>query len=311
MPRIATLTMNPTIDVAYEVERVVPVHKMRTLTEQCDSGGGGINVARVFVRLGGSARCFYLSGGAPGAALDGLLDLHQLDRTRIPIAQPTRISTAVLEQETGKEYRFNPPGPRVSPEELQHCLNVLAEADCEFLVASGSLPPGVPDDFYARVAALMKPRGVRVMLDSSGGGLRGGLAGGNLFLVKPSLGELRKLVGRELSQPHEIAEAALALVARGSAQNVAVTMGYEGALLANADGVVRLPALDIVAKSTVGAGDSFVASMVFAVASGWDMVDAFRFGIAGGSAAVLTPGTDLCRPEDIHRLYPLVPSPAA
>jgi 6-phosphofructokinase 2 len=311
MPRIATLTMNPTIDVAYEVERVVPVHKMRTLTEQYDPGGGGINVARVFVRLGGSARCFYLSGGAPGAALDGLLDLHQLDRTRIPIAQPTRISTAVLEQETGKEYRFNPPGPRVSPEELQHCLNVLAEADGEFLVASGSLPPGVPDDFYARVAALMKPRGVRVVLDSSGGGLRGGLAGGNLFLVKPSLGELRKLVGRELSQPHEIAEAALALVARGSAQNVAVTMGYEGALLANADGVVRLPALDIVAKSTVGAGDSFVASMVFAVASGWDMVDAFRFGIAGGSAAVLTPGTDLCRPEDIHRLYPLVPSPAA
>lgn len=306
MPTIATLTLNPTIDTAYEVERVFPTHKMRTRKEHYDPGGGGINVARVFVRLGGNARCYYLSGGATGVALDGLLDLHQLVRTRIPIAGPTRVSASLFDRESGKEYRVVPQGPTIAPEEWQACLDRLAEAQCDYLVASGSLPPGMPDDFYARVAADAAGRGIKVVLDSSGTGLREGIAGGHVHLIKPSLGELRQLSGLALETDAAIAEAAMGIVHAGQADLVAVTMGLEGALLASADGTIRLPALPVVAQSAVGAGDCFVAGMVYALATGHTAGEAFRFGIAAGSAAVLTPGTDLARPEDIERLLPQV-----
>lgn len=311
MTTIATLTLNPTLDVAYEVDRVFHTRKMRTNNEHYDPGGGGINVARVFVRLGGNAQCFYLSGGATGTALDGLLDLHQLVRRRIGIRGHTRIASAVLEKESGKEYRFVPPGPSVEPEEWQECLARLGEAQCDCMVLSGSLPPGVPDDFYAQVVKLMAPRGIRIVLDSSGRGLKGGLAEGGVFLIKPSLGELRQLVGADVTGVEEITAAAMDITRSGKSSYVAVTMGHEGAVLAGPDKPVFLPSLDIEAKSAVGAGDSFLSAMVFAVASGWRIEDAFRFGMAAGAAAVLSPGNDLARPDDIRRLFQLVPEIAA
>ena len=146
MMDIGTLTLNPTIDVACEVEQVIPMRKMRTQNERYDPGGGGINVARVFVRLGGNARCYYLSGGATGVAFDGLLDLHQLVRSPIKIAGATRVSTAVHERNTGQEFRFVPGGPEVTEEEWTECLSILQRSRHDFLVASGSLPRGVPSD---------------------------------------------------------------------------------------------------------------------------------------------------------------------
>ncbi len=147
MMDLATLTMNPTLDAACEVDRVMPTLKLRAKNERYDPGGGGINVARVFVRLGGNARVYYLSGGATGVALDGLLDLHQLVRKPIKIAGQTRVSTAVHERSTGQEYRFVPAGPEIAESEWRECLRQLELAKHDYLVASGSLPRGVPDDF--------------------------------------------------------------------------------------------------------------------------------------------------------------------
>lgn len=300
---IATLTMNPTIDVALEVDRVIHTHKMRGRNELHAPGGGGICVARVFVRLGGNARCYYLSGGPMGVALDGLLDLHQLVRTRIPIAGETRLSTSVLERESGKEYRFLADGPTVSEHEWRECLEALRQVRCDYLVASGSLPKGVPDDFYARVAAIANARGIRFVLDSSGAALAHGLAGGGVFLVKPSIGELRALTGETLANDEAIAAAAAAIVGRGEAEHVAVTLGQDGALLASRSGILRLPALRVPTASAVGAGDSFLAAMVHGFAAGRRPEEAFRFGIAAGAAAVLTPGSGLAAAADIERLY--------
>ena len=302
MKTIATLTMNPTIDLSYDVGKVRHTHKMRTDNEHYAPGGGGINVARVFARLGGHARCFYLSGGATGPALDGLIDLHQLVRTRIAIAGPTRVAADILEHDTGKEYRFTPAGPHVSEAEWQDCLDQLAEADCDVMVLSGSLPPGVPDDYYARVSRMMRERGREVVLDSSGKALAAGIAEGGLLLIKPSQGELQQYVGRKLQDVEAIGKAAMEIVESGKARLVAVTMGHEGAVLARADGPVFLPALKIDAASAVGAGDSFVAAMVHALCRGDDELQAFRRGMAAGSAAVLRAGTDLARPADIERM---------
>jgi len=303
MKSIATLTMNPTIDVSYEVDRIEPTIKLRATNERYSPGGGGINVARIFVRLGGNARCLYLSGGATGPALDGLLDLHQLVRTRVPIAGPTRLATAVFEKETGKEYRFTPEGPTVAESEWRDCLSTLAEAECDILVASGSLPPGAPSDFYARVSQVMRKRGIVTVLDSSGDGLVDALAEGKFLLLKPNLAELQQIAGRELADIDEIGREASALVSRGKAELVAVTMGDRGALLASEAGVTCLPAIEVSAKSAVGAGDSFLAAMVHRLARGDEPLEAFRFGMSAGAAAVLTPGTDLAYPADVERLF--------
>lgn len=303
MMDLATLTMNPTLDAACEVERVMPTVKLRAANERYDPGGGGINVARVFVRLGGNARVYYLSGGATGVALDGLLDLHQLVRQPVKIAGQTRVSTTVHERSTGQEFRFVPAGPQIAESEWRECLSLLSHAKHDYLVASGSLPRGVPDDFYARVAAIAKCNGMRFVLDTSGPALAAGLAGGDVFLAKPSLEEFRALVGKDLAGEDAIAQAAMAVVERGEAEYLAVTMGSQGAVLASRAGPLALPAIMVEPSSAVGAGDSFLAAKVHALALGKPPEEAFRFGIAAGAAAVLTSGTDLCRAEDVQQLF--------
>jgi 6-phosphofructokinase 2 len=302
MVRIATLTLNPTIDVAYEVDRVFHTHKMRTRAEIYAPGGGGINVARVLSRLGTTSHCLYLSGGATGPAFDGLMAEHGLSGTRIAISEPTRIAGAVLERESGKEYRFTPLGPKVSAKELEACVDAIARTECDWFVASGSLSPGIPDGFYAQIANMMHARGIPFVLDTSGTALREGLAGGHVLLVKPSLNELSQLCGRELVTKQDISTAACALATDGRAELVAVTMGHDGALLASRNGACFLPTPQVVAASAVGAGDSFLAGMVHALSAKQGPEDALRLGIASGAAAVLAPGTSLALASDITRL---------
>jgi 6-phosphofructokinase 2 len=306
---IATLTLNPTVDMACEVERVVDTHKMRASGEYYNPGGGGINVARVFVRLGGNARSIYTSGGPIGVALDGLIDRHQLARVRIPVGGDTRAAQSVLERSTGREYRFVPAGPELAESEWQAALEALQTVKCDYLVASGSLPRGVPDDFYARAAAIAADRGKRFVLDTSGRALRGSLGGGPIHLLKPSLSEFCQLVGREVETLDEIAQHAVQQARRCDIEMLAVTLGHRGAVLARESGALYLPALPIKARSAVGAGDSFTAAMVYRLCAGDEPEAAFCFAVAAGAAAVCNPGTQLSQPDDIARLLPQVMEP--
>lgn len=303
MARIATLTLNPAIDGACDAEKVRPTHKVRTGRERFDAGGGGINVARVIKRLGGDTLAVYLAGGATGAVLDSILDGMGLARRTIAIADDTRISLAVHERETGLEYRFVPEGPDITAAEQQACLDAVKEVECDYFVASGSLPPSVATDFYVRIHDVMAERGIPFILDTSGEPLRAAMERGGLFLVKPSINELEQIVGKPLRTHEAQNEAAAAIVEKGQVQNLAVTLGHEGALLATAEGLSRLPAIKVEAKSAVGAGDSFLAAMVYAISEGYEMRDAFRMGVAAGTAAVLAPGTGLCDPNDVQRFY--------
>jgi len=303
MMDIVTLTLNPTIDVAYSLDHLVHTDKLRAVSQQCDPGGGGINVARVFVRMGGFARCIYMSGGSTGIALDALLDLHQLVRVRISIQGETRISATVFEEAYGRTYRVVPDGPNLCEEEGQACLDRLSAIDCDYLVMSGSLPRGLPVDFYANVAAQAQQRGIRTVLDSSGDPLKAAIDYGSIELVKPNLKEFQELVGEKITDPTDIGEAAQEIVRKGGARLIAVSLAEHGAILASAEKVTRCKAPAVEAASSVGAGDSCVAAMVHGLAAGRTDQDAFRLGIAAGAAAVLTPGTDLARADDIDLLY--------
>lgn len=304
MQSIITLTMNPAIDLSTSVERVVPTHKLRCAAAGHDPGGGGINVARVVSRLGGNATAIYPTGGVSGQLLTHLVEREGVASSTFTVAEETRLNFTVLEDQSGNEYRFVLPGPSLAPPEWQQALNMLESLPPQprMLVMSGSLPPGAPEDFYARAARIAGRHGGMAVLDTSGPALAAALKEG-LFLIKPSLRELRDLTGQDLEDETSWHAACAGLVASGKAEAIALTLGDKGALLVSRDGALRASALPIEAASAVGAGDSFLGAMVWALASGRNLEDAFRYGVAAGSAALLTPGTQLCRRDDVIRLY--------
>ena len=302
MRPIVTLTLNPAIDSSCQADEVGPVHKIRTFEERYDPGGGGINVARVIRELGGEAIAVYLAGGLTGQAFNRMLDAIGLQHRAVPISGDTRVAHTVFERSTGQEYRFVPEGPEIHDDEWQACLRELEGLEFDYLVASGSLPRGLPDDFYAQSARMAADKGARFVLDTSGAALKRALDAG-VYLVKPNLRELETAVGRALRQPAEQEGAARQLIARGRAEIVTVSLGADGALLATGEGCWRLRVPRIKPKSAVGAGDSFVGAMTLGLAQGRTPIDAFALAVAAGTAAVLTMGTELCRREDVLRIY--------
>jgi 6-phosphofructokinase 2 len=304
---ILTVTPNPSIDVSASTERITPEHKLRCGEVHRDPGGGGINVARVLKRLGADCRALFPAGGLLGQLLQRLLEKEGVRAQALGIAEETRESFTVLERSSGREYRFVLAGPRLERLEWQACLDRAASLAARdgYCVASGSLPSGVPEDFYARLARAVRERGSRMVLDTSGPPLAAALEEG-VYLAKPNLRELRELTGEALEAEGDWAAAARRLVESGRAEVLALSLGHRGALLAAHDATLRAPALKVEIASTVGAGDSFLAAMVWRLACGATLEEAFRYGIAGGTAALLSPGTSLAGKADIERLAGLV-----
>ncbi len=301
-PRIVTLTLNPALDLATSAETVRPTHKIRTFGEHLDAGGGGVNVARVAHVLGGAVAAILLAGGATGQLVGEMLTEQGVAHRIVPTRGRTRISVTVIEQSSGLEYRFVPEGPEVTEAEWRAALDRLEEVPGDWLVASGSLPRGVPVSIYADVARSAARRGVRFVLDTSGPALSAALGSG-IALLKPSLGELEGLLGRRLSDPAAQDAEAAALVRSGAAGMVALTLGREGAVLATRDGVVRLKASATQVQSAVGAGDSFLAAMTLALARDAAPTEALAWGVAAGTAATGGIGTARLVRADVEARY--------
>jgi 6-phosphofructokinase 2 len=303
MESIVTLTPNPAIDISTSVDEIGPVRKLRCKEARRDPGGGGINVARVLRRLGGLASAIYPAGGSTGELLRRLVEREGIQSVAISVAEETRESFTVLDQKSGQQYRFVLPGSTLSETDWRACLNALEtmQTSPPFIVCSGSLPPGMPDDFYARVARFAKARGSKVILDTSGKPLASALREG-VYALKPNLRELQEFVNAPLTDERSWLAAGRRLIESGAAEIIALTLAEKGSLLMTRDGALRanVPAVKVV--STVGAGDSFVGGLVWALASGHGSVEAFRWGVAAGTAAVLNPGTELCHADDVVRL---------
>ena len=304
MTDILTVTMNPCVDVSTSTAKVAPEHKLRCEAPRREPGGGGINVARVVQRLGGACVALFPVGGTSGAQLLRLLAAEQVPTVPVPIAGDTRESLHVRDRSAAEDYRFVMPGPNVAASEWQACLQHLTSMAVvpRYLVLSGSLPPGVPVDFYAQLVRLMRERGSRLVLDASGPALAAALEAG-VYLVKPSLRELRELSGQALESETQWRAAAQQLVDAGRAEVVVLSLGAQGALMVSRQETVFAPALAVPVSTTVGAGDSFVGGMVHALAGGASLRDAFGRGVAAASAALLGSGTGLCQSADVERLH--------
>ena len=305
MPDIVTLTINPAIDIFVNVDRVEPIKKMRCSAPKRDPGGGGINVARVAHRLGSDVAAIYPIGGAIGKLLQRLVEREGIDSVVTPSHVETRENFTAFEEESGEQFRFVLPGSALHRAEWEACLDKLATLPetPKFVVASGSIPPGVPGDFFAHVTRHAKKLGAKMVVDTSGRSLAPALEEG-VALIKPNQAELRDFVGKRLDSEDDYIGACRTLIAGKRTEAVALTLGEEGALLVTAKHAWRAEAMKIEVASTVGAGDSFLGGMVSALADGQSMEAAFRMAVAAGSAAVMSPGTELCREEDVRRLLP-------
>jgi len=306
MTDILTLTLNPALDVLTSIDQVSDTHKMRCGPTLKHPGGGGVNVARVLHRLGASCVAAYLAGGVTGERHHKLMSAEKVRCHVMPIAEETRESFSVHETSSGNDFRFVLPGPCVTDAELDACFDYVAQhLPKQFLVISGGLPPGVPDDFYARLAALAQQHDVRVVLDTNGPALAEALKVG-VYLFKPSLRELRDLTGQALPDTDSQLAAAQQLIDRGQAHIVAVSLGEQGAMVVSATERWRARSIPVAVQTTIGAGDSFVGGMVWALARGDSLVKAFQYGMASGAAALLAPGTSLSQAADVHHLLPQV-----
>ena len=303
MASIVTLTPNPAIDLSTTIDRVVPTIKLRCTAQRRDPGGGGINVARVIKRFGGDVEAIFTAGGFTGQLLRHLVDDEGITHRIIQAEAETREDFYVSELSTQLQYRFILPGQPLRESEWQQCLSALAASSPppDFVVGSGSLPPGVPHDFYARAAAIAQSFGAKFCLDTSGPPLAVAIEQG-LYLIKPNLREMSELVGANLESESDWLFKARALLDKGKVEVIALSLGHIGALIATRDQAFQARALAVKPISAVGAGDSFLGALVFSLAKGANLDDALRLSMAAGAAALINQGTELCHTTDVYRL---------
>jgi 6-phosphofructokinase 2 len=244
------------------------------------------------------------AGGPAGGLLKELLRGEDVPFAAIPVDAWTRENLNVYEEETGRQYRFVLPGPGLAAADWQRCLDAVEALDPfpAFLVSSGSLPPGVPEDFHVRLGTMARRRGARLALDASGAPLARALEGG-VYLCKPSLREFLEWTGEPSAEEPRWRELAREIVGRGSCEVLVLSLGAGGALWTTRGAQERLTAPVVPVRSSVGAGDSMVGGIVLWLTLGRSLGEAVRFGVAAAAAAVMNPGTQLCRREDADRLY--------
>ena len=302
MADICTITFNPCIDKSTSITALKPEKKLRCTDPVFEPGGGGINVARAIKKLGGEATAIYPSGGYSGKFLNLLLEKENISVHQIETQQHTRENMIVWDRATNQQYRFGMPGPQLFEDEWQRCLQAIEESRSDYIVASGSLAPGVPEDIFARISKIAKKGNRKLTVDSSGEALRLAIEEG-VYLIKPNLGELSRLVGKEELETDEIVPVARDLILKGNCEIVVVSMGALGAMLITREYAYKATAPIVKKQTTVGAGDSMVAGIVFYLSQKRTLQESLRYGIACGTAATLNAGTSLCKKEDVERLY--------
>ena len=299
---IVTFTVNPALDKSAHFRGLVPEQKIRCEEPRYDAGGGGLNVSKAIARLDGDSLCVFTSGGPIGLMLEELVQKESIAFKAIKTKNWTRESFVAVDDNTNSQYRFGFPGSPISELEKSDIVQTIQELKPKFLVLSGSLNEGLPTDFYQYIAYLAKQSGSKVIVDTSGEALQKVLEIG-VYLIKPNVGELAKLIGVERLEMDEVVHAAQKLIEKGSAEIVVVSLGPQGAVLVTATQTELVPAPNVVKKSTVGAGDSMVGAMVWALSQNKNLKEVVQWGVACGSAATMNEGTQLFKLEDAKRLF--------
>ncbi len=300
--KIVTLTVNPALDKSAHFSGLVPEHKIRCQAPLYDAGGGGINVSKAVSRLGGTSLAVIASGGPSGEMIKEILNKELIPFHSIETKNWTRESFVAVDDNTNSQYRFNFPGTSITDAEKNKITQAVEELESDFLVISGSLREGLPVNFYQEIAEIAKKSNTKLIVDTAGEEFKKVLETG-VYLIKPNVGELAKLIGVERLEMEEVNHAAKQIIEKGGAEIVVVSLGPQGAVLVTKDSCDYVPAPNVAKKSTVGAGDSMVGGMVWALSQNKNLKEVIRWGVACGSAATMNEGTQLFKLEDAKRLY--------
>ncbi len=300
--QIITLTINPSLDKSTHFKGLIPEQKMRCEVPRYDAGGGGINVSKAISKLGGSSICVFTSGGSSGEKLTTLIGEEGLEYITIKTKNWTRENFIAFDTSTKSQYRFGFPGNELSIDEQDKIKATIKELKSEYLILSGSLNNGLASNFYQEIAEIAKASGTKVIVDTSGEALRKVLETG-VYLIKPNIGELAKLIGVERLELPEVEKAAKKLIENGSAEIIVVSLGADGAILVAKDETHFVKAPKVEKKSTVGAGDSMVGGMVWALSQNKTLKEVLQFGVCCGTAATMNEGTQLFKVEDVQKLF--------
>lgn len=301
--KIVTLTFSPCIDKSTTVPSLVPDKKLKCTEPKLDPGGGGLNVARAIKKLGGEATAIYPSGGYTGKYLNHLVELEKIPTVIIETDRETRENIIVFDVSGNKQYRLGFPGTPLSESDLNKCMNAIENLrGSEYIVVSGSLPPGVQASVYNHLAAIALKLNAKLIVDAPGEYLTEVVRAG-VYLIKPNIGELARMVNRERIEFEEIPAIAQNIISKNKCEIIVVSLGKTGAMLFTKDESYFVKAPEVDRLSTVGAGDSMVAGIVYSLSLGRGLYQALQYGVACGTAATLQPGTELCDKENADALY--------
>lgn len=295
---ILTVTLNPAVDMATHVAQVIAGPKLRCAAPRFDPGGGGVNVARAVCKLGGSARALVAVGGPMGDRLMDLLAAEHVPTVPVEVSGETRQSFAVIDDNTGGQFRFSVPGEPLTAADADHLLATITGQTPKdgFVVISGSPAPGLPIDFQSQIIAALVPKAARIIVDTSGFALGELIANPTqpLHLLRVDRSEAAEAATRVMTTVADSVAFAAELVARGVAHTVVTGRGAEGSVLVSRDHRFFCHAPVVEVRSKIGAGDAFVGAMTLALARGDPPDKALQWGVAAASATVRTEGTALC-----------------
>ncbi|MBL0145944.1 MAG: 1-phosphofructokinase family hexose kinase [Chitinophagaceae bacterium] len=299
---ILTITLNPCIDKSSKVEKLKPESKLRCSEVVDEPGGGGINVSKALKKLNCPSVALFPAGGQNGNLLCSLLKEEDIIFHAVDTKVQTRENWIVLETSTNSQYRFTFPGKEVVEETIKALIDQIRAFTPSFVVASGSLPPGLPDYFYGLIVKNANAVGAKCIVDTSGPALQA-LKGKNAYMIKPNIGELCKMLNINWLNKEEVPDAAQQAIMDGFAQLIVVSMGADGAWLVSKDERYFVQAPSVEKRSTVGAGDSMVAGITYSLQKNMSLKDAINFGVACGSAATMNEGTQLFNKADADKLF--------
>ena len=302
---ILTITLNPCIDKSSVVEKIKPESKLRCTDVLHEPGGGGINVTKALQKLDVKSIALFPAGGHNGDMLESLLAKENITFEAVDTKVETRENWIVLETSTNNQFRFTFPGQSVEQRAIEDLIDTIRSFAPSYVVASGSLPPGLPDHFYGLIVKTANAVGAKCIVDTSGPALQA-IKGKHAYLIKPNISELSKMLNVDELKNNEVADAAQQAVRDGFAEILVVSMGPDGALLVSDDRRYFAAAPPVEKRSTVGAGDSMVAGITYQLQKGGSLRHALQFGVACGSAATMNHGSQLFKAEDAKNLFEII-----
>ncbi len=305
--KIITLTVNPALDKSAKVDGLVAEQKLKCHSIEFQPGGGGINISRILTRLNIESDCVFTSGGDNGNYIQKLLVNDNVSFTPVPVYEWTRENLSVVDTKTNLQYRFGMPGKPISKSEIELITSTIRNKveENDILALSGSLAGNMPADYYTQIIKSVENKKVKVILDTSGPALSQALKQ-SLYLIKPNQKELASLAGSDFLSNKEQEAFAMQLINSKMVTYVVVSLGSRGAFIASKQGVEYQTTPSIPVKSTIGAGDSMVAGLIYGIKQNYSPVNMLKYGVACGVATTMSEGTNLGSAKKIKSVLELL-----